>query len=261
MPGPCRPQIRDSLTVRYDVGVSNPATRTEAQAVETLFLDAGGVLVLPNWALVAAALARRGVEIGEDALAEADARAKRELDAPQVMSRTNDAQRGWHYFNLVLKHAGVALSDATDAALAELKAYHESQNLWERVPADVPHALERLRALGLRLVVVSNANGKLRFLLERLGLASAFDVMLDSHVEGVEKPDPRLFRIALERSGGRPETTLHVGDLYHVDVAGARAAGLRAVLLDAAGLYPEADCARVRSLTELADGLESGRLP
>jgi putative hydrolase of the HAD superfamily len=236
-------------------------TRIDKRPVETLFLDAGGVLVLPNWTRVSQALARYGVQASPDALGRADAFARRELDAPTMTRATNDAQRGWHYFNLVLKHAGIALSDATDAALAELKAYHEAENLWEQVPADVPRALARLRASGLQLVVVSNANGKLRFLMERLGLAPAFDVMLDSHVEGVEKPDPRLFQIALERSGGRPETTLHVGDLYHVDVVGARAAGLRAVLFDAAGLYPEADCPRVRSLTDLAEGLAADRLP
>ena len=44
---------------------------------------------------------------------------------------------------------------------------------------------------------------------------------------------------------------MHVGDLYHVDVAGARAAGLTPALLDVGGLYPDCDCLRVRSLTEL----------
>ena len=77
--------------------------------------------------------------------------------------------------------------------------------------------------------------------------------MLDSADEGVEKPDPRLFEIALARSGARAETTLHVGDLYSVDVVGARSAGLHAVLLDAADLYEEIDCPRVRSLDHLAD--------
>jgi len=107
--------------------------------------------------------------------------------------------------------------------------------------------------------VVSNANGKLKVLLERLRLATRFDVMLDSAVEGVAKPDPRLFQLALERSGSRPEDTLHVGDLYHVDVEGARGAGLRAVLLDTANLYPNADCPRIRSLGELPALVERER--
>jgi HAD superfamily hydrolase (TIGR01509 family) len=173
---------------------------------------------------------------------------------------TNDAQRGWLYFNLVLDHAGIPRGESSDRALEELHAYHAVHNLWELVPPEVPPALARLRALAPRLVVVSNANGKLRIMMERLGLARFFDVMLDSHEEGIEKPDPRLFQLALTRSGGRPETTLHVGDLYHVDVRGARAAGLQAALLDAAGLYPEVDCPRVSSLGELADRLERGDL-
>jgi putative hydrolase of the HAD superfamily len=62
-------------------------------------------------------------------------------------------------------------------------------------------------------------------------------VICDSHVEGVEKPDRRFFEILVSRAGGRPETTLHVGDLYHVDVLGARGAGLQSMLLDPHDLY------------------------
>src|SRR5262249_6453418 len=153
---------------------------------------------------------------------------------------------------------GVVLSDRTHAALAELHEYHRADNLWETVPPDVPATLQRLRALGLRLVVVSNANGTLHAAFGRLGLSPLVDVMLDSHDEGIEKPDPRLFQLALERAGARGDTTIHVGDLYHVDVVGARAAGLRAVLLDPVGLYEEYDCPRVRTLDELADQLAAG---
>jgi putative hydrolase of the HAD superfamily len=80
--------------------------------------------------------------------------------------------------------------------------------------------------------------------------------VLDSCEWAVEKPDPRLFQIALEQSGGTAETTAHVGDLYHIDVAGARAAGLReGVLLDTAGLYPDVDCRRVSTLDELVKSI------
>jgi putative hydrolase of the HAD superfamily len=224
---------------------------SELAPVETLFLDAGGVLLFPNWRRISDGLAARGIVVAPDALAAAEPLAKRELDVQELVRHSNDAQRGWSYFNLVLQHAGVPLSDATDAALQELHAYHAKHNLWELVPEHVPHALARLRRRVSRLVVVSNANGRLHVVMERLGLAGYFDLMLDSHLEGVEKPDPRLFRIGLERAGARAETTLHVGDFYWIDVRGARAAGLRAVLLDSAGLYPDADCPRIRSLAEL----------
>ena len=109
-------------------------------------------------------------------------------------------------------------------------------------------------------MVVSNANGALHRAFDRLGLTGEFDVIFDSHLEGVEKPDPRFFQIALERSGARAASTMHVGDLYHVDVAGARAAGITPALLDAANLYPECDCLRVRSLAALVEALVEVRL-
>ena len=226
---------------------------SSAAMIETVFLDAGGVLVFPNWERVSAALARQGVDVAAQALAGAEPKAKRRLDLKSLIQETSDAQRGWQFFNLILLEAGVPLSPATDVALADLRAYHDNQNLWEFVPPDVEPALERLRVLGLKLVVVSNANGRLRHPFDRVGLSKRVDVLLDSFEEGVEKPDPRLFQIALERSGSRRETTMHVGDLYYVDVVGARSAGLQAVLLDAARLYPDVNCPRIQALADLCE--------
>ena len=228
--------------------------------IETVFLDAGGVLVFPNWVRVSEELARHGVEVSADALRAADPHAKHQLDRGATISETNDESRGLLYFNLVLTQAGVPLNSATSAAMESLQAYHAKHNVWETVPAEVVPALERLRQLGLRLVIVSNANGTLHEMFARLGLADRVDVLLDSKQEGVEKPDPRLFAIALRQSGARADTTVHVGDLYHVDVVGARSAGLRGVLLDAADLYRDADCTRVRTLSELCDLIERGEL-
>jgi len=126
------------------------------------------------------------------------------------------------------------------------------------VPDYVVPVLDALRARGLRLVVVSNANGTLLAHMERLGLTGRFDYILDSQDEGVEKPDPRFFEIALARSRARKETTIHVGDLYYVDVIGARHAGLRGVLLDEANLRPDADCPRVQSLAALVKDIAAG---
>jgi putative hydrolase of the HAD superfamily len=224
----------------------------------TLFLDAGGVLVTPNWQRVSAALAAHGVAVTPEALLAADPLARRDIDFGHQPA-ASDRERGWAYFNLVLDHCGIARSPQTDAALDDLQAYHSVHNLWETVPDGVPEALDRLRAMGVKLVVVSNANGKLKVLFERLDLARRFDVMLDSAEEGVEKPDRRLFDLALERSGARREETMHVGDLYHVDVQGARGAGLEAVLFDPADLYAGFDCRRIRSLGELPGIVEDRR--
>jgi HAD superfamily hydrolase (TIGR01509 family) len=223
--------------------------------IETVFLDAGGVLVNPNWVRIADALARHGVPVSAEALEAAEPHAKRQLDTGTAIRSSDDRARSWLYFDLVLEQAGIPISERTRAALAELAEYHARHNLWESVPAGVPEALDRLRASGRRLVVVSNANGTLRAHFARLGLAGRFDVLIDSCDEGVEKPDPRIFQLALARAGARAETTLHAGDFYHVDVVGARAAGLEAWLVDAAGLYADHDCTRVASLLALVDRL------
>jgi HAD superfamily hydrolase (TIGR01509 family) len=226
--------------------------------LRTVFLDAGGVLVYPNWTRVSEALRSHGVDVPARALADAEPMAKRRIDVPVTVAATNDATRGWLYFNLILEAAGIARDARTDAALAELHEYHQRRNLWEYVPARVTPALAALRARGLQLTVVSNANGTLCAHMDRLGLSALVDCVLDSCDIGVEKPDPRLFHIALERSGASADSTIHVGDLYQIDVVGARAAGLRGVLLDEAGLYEGADCAKVRSLEELVARIEGG---
>ena len=205
----------------------------------------------PNWERVAGALAAQGVRVDPAVLAAAEPLAKRHFDRAPTIQTTNDAQRGWLYFNLVLEGAGLRPSARTDAALEELRLYHATENLWETVTPGAAEALAALRARGLSLIVVSNANGRLSALLERVGLSPLFDVIVDSCVEGVEKPDPRLFEIAMARAGAEPARTMHVGDLYYVDVVGARAAGMHPVLVDVAGLYPNADCPSVRSVTEL----------
>lgn len=226
--------------------------------LETVFLDAGGVLLFPNWTRVETALAGHGVHVTADELARAEPRARKQLDDQRTIGTTTDASRGWLFFDLILEHAGILRSQETADALTELHAYHQANNLWELVPDGVRPALTALRDRGLALVVVSNANGTLRTHMQRIGLSTHVDIVIDSCDEGVEKPDPRLFQIALERAGARPESTIHVGDLYQVDVVGARAAGLRAVLLDETGLHPDADCERVASLGELVERIKGG---
>lgn len=224
----------------------------------TAFLDAGGVLVNPNWTRAAEVLQQYGVAVTPSVLAAAEPAVKRQLDVAPTVRATNDEQRGFLYFDLILARAGIGRSPATDAALAELKRFHDRDNTWDAVPDDVRPALSRLRAAGLRIVVVSNTNGTLRRLLDRVGLSPLVDGVVDSTEEGVEKPDPTLFRIGLDRFGADPAVTIHCGDLYEIDIVGARAAGLPAVLLDVAGMYDGVGCPRVRSLEEYADRLIGG---
>ena len=111
--------------------------------------------------------------------------------------------------------------------------------------------LAGLRARGIATGVVSNADGRVEAMLGALGLAPHLEVVLDSHLEGVEKPDPEIFRRALARLDRPAARTLYVGDIYSIDALGARAAGLTPVLLDPLGGYADADCATIARLPEL----------
>ena len=223
-------------------------------SLDAVLLDAGGVLVDPEWNRVAEILAPFGVTVAPEALVAAEPAAKRRLDRRESIEVTDDAQRAILYYDLVLTGAGCRTAVPPEAWLA-VRAEHKRRNFWRRVLPGVPEALQRLRAAGLRLAVVSNANGTVVELMTDVGLAPFFDTILDSFVEGVEKPDPEIFRRALTRVRCAPERALHVGDLYHVDVAGARAAGVAPALIDAGGLYTDADCPRFTSLDELVSSL------
>ena len=216
-------------------------------AIRNLLFDAGGTIVFPNWTAIGEVLGLDGV-----ALSAAEPEGRRLLDeAPSA----GDASRWRLYMCAVARAAGAA--EPTDEALLRLRALHDRENLWDQVPDDVVPALEAL-ACRYRLALVSNSNGTVRRKLERVGLARFFETIVDSHEEGIEKPDPRLFALALERMGrgARAAESAYVGDLYHVDVVGARAAGMAAVLLDPHDRQGHLDCARIARLDQLGALLE-----
>jgi HAD superfamily hydrolase (TIGR01549 family) len=116
-----------------------------------------------------------------------------------------------------------------------------------------PGVISELRQRGFTLAVVSNADGRVPAAIAARGLAEHFAAIVDSHLVGVEKPDPRIFAIALEACGAEPADAVYVGDIYEIDVRGARNAGMTPVLLDPLCAYGEVDCARITALTELLD--------
>jgi len=117
-----------------------------------------------------------------------------------------------------------------------------------RVADDVRPALETLRRDGVRLAVVSNWDSRLPRLLATLGLDGYFETLGVSALEGCEKPDPALFRAVLRRLGADPAQALHVGDVPELDLAGARAAGVDALLIDREG---RAGTPAIRTLRDL----------
>jgi HAD superfamily hydrolase (TIGR01509 family) len=241
--------------------------RLPLAALETLFLDAGNTLISIDFAIVAHELARHGVRALPAELARAEAAARPRLSAWLSGGKSQQAEDAhFSFLRNVLDHlpAGRAPDGAERAQIAaeaSARIYRPgaSDELWNVPLPGIADALAELRALGLRLVVVSNADGTVERGLMRAGLHALLDEIVDSHLVGFEKPDPRIFAHALERSGAQPETTLHVGDLYAADVVGARAAGVHALLLDPHDDWPPVDCARLPNVPALARAIRAAR--
>lgn len=137
------------------------------------------------------------------------------------------------------------LGALTDALLASLRF---------RPYPDAAPALATWRARGRRLVVVSNWDVSLHDVLARVGLAASLDGVVTSAEAGSRKPAPQIFARALELAGAGASEAIHVGDSIEEDVAGARAAGIEAVLLrrGRAGT-PAPGVPTIASLAELLD--------
>jgi HAD superfamily hydrolase (TIGR01549 family) len=234
------------------MGANERRAHLNGRVVDAVLIDAGGVLVDPNWRTVADVLARHGVAAEAEHLAAADLHLKRQLDDAELVHGSTDVVRRERWIARLLRHARIAADAAAiEATSDELEAMHLERGLWEVVLDRVPEALDALRAAGLRLSLASNAEPLLRRKLAELGIARRFDHLAISGEVGVEKPDTRFFIGALDAIGVPADRAIHVGDLYEVDVVGARSAGLEAVLVDPADLSTDRDCARIRSLAEL----------
>lgn len=243
---------------------------------EVILLDCGGTLSWPPFARVHALIRElRGVEVPVACAYEGFYRSSHALE---MYLRQHDEPpaadpielQHWLYlrgFELT-GYAGVWTRECTE----ELLRREGRMGSWDYTYPWVADALERLSDKGYRLAVVSNADGQVKTLLERLGYARHFEVITDSHLEGVTKPAAELFYAALERmeltdwaaqaraaadddSLPRPQV-LHVGDHYRADFLGATEAGLQARLIDPFNLYPEVPAdRRAASIAALADAL------
>jgi putative hydrolase of the HAD superfamily len=118
-----------------------------------------------------------------------------------------------------------------------------------RAYPDAAPALAALRRRGLALVCVSNWDYSLPEVLARCGLAGALDGVVTSAGSGARKPDPAIFAAALALARCESAEALHVGDSPDEDLAGAKAAGIRAILIDRDG------DGEIASLTEIEDHL------
>jgi len=234
--------------------------------VDLLCLDAGNTIIFFDHARLARLCAREGFATTAEALERAEGEAKLAQERREVVTVAwsyagRPGADGWdEMIGTMLVRAGMALHEVP-AALEAIWLDHRALNLWSRVPAGLVEALIALRGTGVKVAVVSNSEGKLQAFFEELDLMRAVDFIVDSGIVGVDKPDPRIFRVALDHFGVPASRALHLGDNFVTDVGGARAAGLRVALIDPFGHLAgrHTDVPRVSGVSEVADAIARTR--
>jgi putative hydrolase of the HAD superfamily len=222
-----------------------------------VLLDVGGIFQVPDHDRISGALARAECEVeGVD------------LDAAHyhgaaAITTDLDAAADWpgcwrRYLEQYVDACGVAAADRAECH-RHLDSEFADAQLWSRVIPGCRDGLGALVATGVRLGVVSNADGLVASRLAEVellqvgpGPGAAVECVIDSGAVGVMKPDPRIFVLALDAMGLTPSECWYVGDTPGIDVVGARRAGLHPVLMDPLGLHHDADFERCGSLTEVA---------
>ncbi len=227
-------------------------TSNRIPGVRTILFDVGNTLAFVDLGRVGRVLANSGHPCPANRLAAAEGAARRAMYRHhEAHPDTTDEERWDAYVGEMFRRIDVNDPEDATVARARLADAHRSENLWSHVPAGTEAVLEELGGRGFRLGVVSNADGRIPDLLASLGLAHRFETIVDSTLVGVEKPDPRIFEIALDRLGESAETAIYIGDFPAVDITGARRAGLRPVLLDPSGRLDSEGCPVIERLEEL----------
>ncbi|MFM7870058.1 MAG: HAD family hydrolase [Actinomycetota bacterium] len=220
--------------------------------IDAVLFDAGGIFVIPDPTVLAPLLSYFGATDAIDAYHRAHYRGM------AAKSAAGSPESDWSDYNLAYV-ASVGVPESEQEHAATILGQTRNAWLWRWPLADSVEALRRLHERGVPVGVVSNASGQIEAILSRSGVCQVGDghavpvrVIVDSHLVGVAKPDPRIFDFGLSGLGDfARERVAYIGDSVTMDVGGARAAGLFPVLLDPHDDHVGADFHRVRSLLEL----------
>jgi putative hydrolase of the HAD superfamily len=228
---------------------------------KAVLLDVGGILIVPNHDRILAAFARGGFTPTID-LNRAHYAGAVQLTEERV--RDVEWPLYWtSYLDAYITECGVP-DELREEVHQHLDSEFALSELWMQVADGAHEGLRALQATGVRLGIISNADGTVEQMLQRLELVQLgpgpgveVEVLLDSTVVGIAKPDPRIFDLALAEMGIEASDAWYVGDMPGFDVVGARAAGLRPFILDPFQHHLDADYDRIDSLVALAGLISS----
>jgi len=228
--------------------------------IDLLCLDAGNtVIFLDHERLAGLVRDHVGFSVDAKTLIRTEGEAKRLAEEGGLFDtewtyRDRPGAPAWgRMVATIVLRAGVA-EDSISALLTAAWLEHEKKNLWCKVPEGLGVALDAIRDVGVKVAIISNSEGMLERLFTDLGVLSHFDLVVDSGLVGVEKPDPRIFGFAFDKFGVAPARAIHLGDVFATDILGARAAGCRYALIDPFGHYEgrHTDVPRVPGAPEVA---------
>jgi putative hydrolase of the HAD superfamily len=227
--------------------------------IRAIFFDAGNTLIHMDYAAITTALAGEGIRTSARRAARRVARRVR-LDASFGTGRRPRARdTGDRYLRFVLDELGVREASVVAALSAWRRAYNTPIGLWTEGEPEAEAALTLARDRGLRTACISNSNGTVAAILEGLGLARHLDFIIDSSTVGVEKPDRASSISRWSAPGVTAAEAVYVGDLYSVDVVGARGAGLSAILMDPGECWGSRDCPAVPTALAAVHHVLDGR--
>jgi 2-haloalkanoic acid dehalogenase type II len=155
------------------------------------------------------------------------------------------------YQHIVLKEAGIKTEEKI---VMKLLGMMQNAQMDLALFEDTLPVLTDLKARGLVTGLISNIEKNMTEAIQKLGIASKLDIVVTSQDAGVAKPQPEIFRYAIQKASIQPVEALYVGDQYRVDVIGANAAGMKGILLDRVGYYKQKpDCPVITGLKEVIE--------
>jgi HAD superfamily hydrolase (TIGR01662 family) len=218
-----------------------------------LIFDAGGVLVFPDFNRLTEIARQVGISTTRDKIMEGHAKLFRAVDE---YAAQNHHLPNINYFLDIFKQVTES-EERAEAAKLLTQAFDKEKHIWTSSRPWVKNAIKKLKQQGYYMAVVSNSDGRVDQILQELGLRQYFEAVIDSFVVGVEKPDPRIFEIALNQLNWDSRDTIYIGDIFYIDVWGANHAGLGAIHMDLNGLYDNWAGVRIPSIHELPELLSS----
>ena len=169
-----------------------------------------------------------------------------------LLAHSGETEKFWiEYSRRRLIALGASSEEASEYAVKASVHMGEFYRPESVVPDDVRRTLPQLKEAGYILAVISNRDKPFLDVLKEHGIAEFFDFSLAGGEINAFKPEPDIFEHALQRVSLSPREATYVGDNYYADVVGARRAGLQPVLYDPIGIFPEPDCATIKSFDEL----------